>query len=577
MEASKMKTKKIFFLLAVIFTSINLYSQVTQEWVRTYNGQYQGSDEPIAVAVDSSGNVYVTGTSAGNGGIDSWEYEYVTIKYNSNGVQQWLRKYNYAPGQTDAATAMVIDNSGNIYVTGTSGLTMLSGGEFYATIKYNSSGAQIWQATYGSGTAYNIPRSMKIYNNSYLYIIGESWNAVTNGDFVTVKYDTSGNLQWARTYNTSDSCNDIGVACDVDILGNVYVTGYSSIGHSDLDFVTIKYNSAGVQQWVRTYNSVADSGDVPFSISVDNAGNSYVGGYSKRGVNWDIVLLKYDANGLLQWEKFYPGPNRLGYFGWADYDNNPVQVYLDAKGHVYIAASTMDSQQIYMDIVVLKYSVSGSLEWASRFNSSAYKDDVARCIVLDNSGSAYVAGYSYVSPSRNWDYVTLKLDSNGVRQWDICFNGSEFYYNYDVPTAICLDRAGNVIVTGCMNFASHRTDCCTIKYSQSIGIQPISSNVPAQFTLYQNYPNPFNPVTKIKFDIPLNVKSRHGGTGSETANVKIIVFDILAREVATLVDEQLKAGTYEVEWDGSNNPSGVYFYKLVADDYVETRKMILLK
>ncbi len=101
--------------------------------------------------------------------------------------------------------------------------------------------------------------------------------------------------------------------------------------------------------------------------------------------------------------------------------------------------------------------------------------------------------------------------------------------------------------------------------SAPIGITPISTNVPDNFKLYQNYPNPFNPSSNIKFQI------------SKLSNVKLIVFDVLGREVAALADEQLNPGTYETQWDASNYPSGVYYYRLTASDYTETKKMILIK
>ena len=92
-----------------------------------------------------------------------------------------------------------------------------------------------------------------------------------------------------------------------------------------------------------------------------------------------------------------------------------------------------------------------------------------------------------------------------------------------------------------------------------------NSEIPKEFRLYNNYPNPFNPSTKIKFDIP------------KSSLVKLIVYDILGREIKTLVNEKLNAGRYEVNWDGSNYPSGVYIYKLVAEDFVNVKKMVLLK
>jgi hypothetical protein len=106
-------------------------------------------------------------------------------------------------------------------------------------------------------------------------------------------------------------------------------------------------------------------------------------------------------------------------------------------------------------------------------------------------------------------------------------------------------------------------------------VKKLGNEIPLNFALYQNYPNPFNPVTKIKFEIPLlRGVAAEGGRG---VSVRLIIYDIIGREIAILVNEKLKPGTYEVEWDGSNFPSGVYFYKLQAGNYEESKKMILMK
>jgi len=102
----------------------------------------------------------------------------------------------------------------------------------------------------------------------------------------------------------------------------------------------------------------------------------------------------------------------------------------------------------------------------------------------------------------------------------------------------------------------------------TIGIQTISTEIPGKFALYNNYPNPFNPVTKIRFDIP-------NMTGNNI--VKMTVYDILGKETAVLVNQNLKAGKYEADWDASNLPSGIYFYRITAGEFTDTRKMILVK
>jgi hypothetical protein len=98
-------------------------------------------------------------------------------------------------------------------------------------------------------------------------------------------------------------------------------------------------------------------------------------------------------------------------------------------------------------------------------------------------------------------------------------------------------------------------------------IEPLSSDIPSHYSLYQNFPNPFNPVTKIKFDI--------ASTGLN--NVKLIVYDMLGNEITTLIDEKLQAGKYEIQWDASVYPSGVYFCKLITDKFTQVNKMVLLK
>jgi hypothetical protein len=108
-----------------------------------------------------------------------------------------------------------------------------------------------------------------------------------------------------------------------------------------------------------------------------------------------------------------------------------------------------------------------------------------------------------------------------------------------------------------------------------LGLDPISATIPEEFSLSQNYPNPFNPSTKIKFDIPLlRGVDAEGGRG---VSARLTIYDLLGREITKLVNQPFQPGTYEVEWDGTNYPSGVYFYKLIAGNYSDTKKLVLLK
>jgi hypothetical protein len=98
-----------------------------------------------------------------------------------------------------------------------------------------------------------------------------------------------------------------------------------------------------------------------------------------------------------------------------------------------------------------------------------------------------------------------------------------------------------------------------------VAVEPVSSVIPDNFSLGQNYPNPFNPASKIRFDIP------------SASVTKLVVFDASGREAGTLINQQLSAGTYEIDFNGANLSSGVYFYRLTAGEFTATRKMILTK
>jgi len=104
--------------------------------------------------------------------------------------------------------------------------------------------------------------------------------------------------------------------------------------------------------------------------------------------------------------------------------------------------------------------------------------------------------------------------------------------------------------------------------NQLVGITPVSNEIPDRFSLSQNYPNPFNPSTKIRFEIP---------DDETTNNIQIKVYDILGKETAVLFEQKLQPGTYEVDWNASDYPSGVYFYTLIYNSIKETKKMLLIK
>src|SRR5439155_553137 len=147
-----------------------LHRHGTGSMVARYNGPGNAGDTAWAVAVDASGNVYVTGASVGSG----TGKDYATIKYNSSGIQQWVARYNGPAHANDYANAIAVDGSGNVYVTGGSGgsgVGCVPACDDYATIKYNSSGRQQWVARYnGSGNGSDDAQAIAIDSSGNVYV-----------------------------------------------------------------------------------------------------------------------------------------------------------------------------------------------------------------------------------------------------------------------------------------------------------------------------------------------------------------------------------------------------------------------
>ena len=201
---------------------------------------------------------------------------------------------------------------------------------------------------------------------------------------------------------------------------------------------------------------------------------------------------------------------------------------------------------------IVKTTNSG-LNWSLVFQSPY----ITYSLFFINENTGWIGGYNNISHNGN-----ILNTTNGGVNWFEQFAGSgpnhEFFSIYFVNPNLGWAVGNNGIIISTTNGGN------------PIGIEPISLGTPNRFYLFQNYPNPFNPVTKIKFSIPPS----KGTWGMITS---LVIYDVLGKEIEVLVSKEMKSGTYEVTWDASNYPSGVYFYKLSSSDFSLTRKMVLIK
>jgi len=274
--------------------------------------------------------------------------------------------------------------------------------------------------------------------------------------------------------------------------------------------------------------------------------------------------------------------------GWAQYNFSPVSdcdiSNSPYNGNIYICFADQKNGVNDRDIWVTK-STNGGFNWNTPVrvnNDPPGNDQRLPWICVDR-----VTGFVWVVFYDTRGHTSTQADVYVARSTD----GGSTFQNIKVSeqTTTTVNWLGDYIGISAYNnkvrpvwSRSISTYYCelwtAIIDTFIIGIEPISTNIPDKFSLRQNYPNPFNPSTKIKFDIPDSPFMKE----SRGMGVRLSIYDLLGREVAILLDEQLKPGTYEVEWDGSNYTSGIYFYKLMASgvepgDFNKTKRMVLLK
>ena len=331
-----------------------------------------------------------------------------------------------------------------------------------------------------------------------VYVTGYTTNSIGGFDYLTLEYDSSGNQLWASSYNGPGNGWDFAEAIAVDSAGNSYVTGFSYGGTgSTNDYATIKYDSAGNQLWVTRYNGPGNGSDVAVAIVLDSSDNPYVTGRSLGSSSAaDFATVKYNsASGAQMWIARYNGPGNNT--DWA-YD-----LKLDSAGNVYVTGVSYGGANNSFDYATVKYGPAGNQLWVARYNGPGSGFDQATALALDAAGNVYVTGFSLGAGTTN-DFATIKYSTNGTPLWVIRYDGPA--HLDDRAAAISVDDAGNVYVAGRSATVAGGDDFLTIKYAQNarptvrIISPPVQTFVyPTNILITVAADDPDGAVTKVEF------------------------------------------------------------------------------
>jgi uncharacterized delta-60 repeat protein len=522
----------------VIEVPKDVSAQVTEEWVARYNGPANGWDSARDIVIDNEGNVYITGRSQKDVGSPS---DYTTIKYDSEGNELWVARYNGPNNDSDWPTAIALDSIGNVYVTGHS--EGIGTSYDYATIKYDSSGNELWVARYnGPCNGADKAEAIAIDISGNVYITGGSLQSGKDSDFATIKYDQNGNELWVARYDShAGDYGDFGRDITLDLSGNVYVTGYSMGISTKEDYVTIKYDSNGSELWSERYNGPGNDLDYALAMKVDPLGNVYVSGRSEGiSTDSDYATIKYDTYGNCLWIARYNGPGNL-------FDSARA-IAIDSSGNTYVTGGSEGNGTKY-DYATIAYDSSGNQLWVARYNGPDNGHDYARAITLDSFGNIYVTGDSWNS-STSYDVVTIAYDKFGNELWVISYDSS--VGDKDGGYAITIDSSRNVYVSGYSWGNGTYPDFIAIKYSQefpglqaSIDIDPDTLNLKSKgrwITCYIDLPgNDVNDIDISTILLEDTIPAEWGDIQNDTLMVK---FD------RSEIEDMLSPGTYNLKVSG---------------------------
>jgi hypothetical protein len=508
------------------------------------------------VAFDKSGTAY----SAVMASLSPYIWE--LRRHDATGGTQWSVS-DTAFGPLPSLVGLAIDSAGDLYLAVNGSASRPPNSGAMSVAKVSPGGQMLWfqSITHPSDLLIYMSGST-VDKAGNAYATGYSYSRATgnNTRITTAKVGVDGFIRWVANQEglpVGVDSTDVGRAVAVDSVGNVYITGQSG-GSTYGNIVTVKYDAAGVFQWASNYDGPSSLSDVGVSLAVTQDGEVFVVGQSAglQGNN-DIVVLKYrGSDGFLLWSDRYDGA--------AHSNDNPSAIIIGDDGRILVSGSTTTSNGS-TDGILLRYTPGGSRELLLQFDGSARSNDNLGALNKDLAGNMYVGGNS-TGALGAMEAVLLKFSPQGMLEWETHYAPESVGDTY--LTSVAVATTGQVAMGGYTRVNPLTYDLAI--FVASFGERPVSvsdheEEVPMSSALLQNYPNPFNPKTVIRYQV------------SGVSEVKLKIYDLLGREVAVLVNERKLPGRYDVTFDGGRLASGVYFYRMEAGSFVQSRKLLLIK
>jgi hypothetical protein len=372
---------------------------------------------------------------------------------------RWITRYDGPGGYIDNPRCTAVDAEGFVYVAGATTATRPPSVDDpnqldMVTLKYSPEGELVWERRYGGGRSfYEGPGAMVVDDEGHVFVTGTAAHVDSlRSDIVTLKYDSRGELLWARHGFGGSQAYGGGTAIVLDGEGGVVTTGYSSVGAGELksmDIVTVRYDAEGNILWQRSFASAEGGADRAWALARDKDGNYVVAGQADAAPDWlgnsthDVVTIQYDSQGRLCWVARYDGLSSAEDAGYA--------VRAGPSGNVYVTGETRTTGQDWTgdDSITLAYSREGTLLWASRFDGPGKSADRTDHIALDEEENVFVGGFSMSQAGYpDTDLLVIKLDRMGRRLWVKTIPNPHGFKTSGHVSGLVLGMDGNALIAG---------------------------------------------------------------------------------------------------------------------------------